>query len=66
VPIFVSELKWPFHASNSGADWFVLHGRAELLGGEHVRLFDGVPVLRVLAGDERLGIEVLVDRAEPG
>src|SRR5689334_17104754 len=34
VPIFVSELKWPFHASNSGADWFVLHGRAELLGGE--------------------------------
>src|SRR5258708_4884806 len=34
VPIFVSELKWPFHASNSGADWFVLHGRAELIGGE--------------------------------
>jgi hypothetical protein len=34
VPIFVSELKWPFHASTSGADWFVLHGRAELLGGD--------------------------------
>src|SRR6516225_2582978 len=32
VPIHVSELKWPFHPSTSGADWHVLHGRAELLG----------------------------------
>lgn len=32
VPIFVSELKWPFHLSTSGSDWFVLHGRVDLLG----------------------------------
>lgn len=32
VPINVSELKWPFHPSSSGADWLVLHGRVELLG----------------------------------
>jgi hypothetical protein len=31
VPIIVSELKWPFHASTSGADWLVLHGRVDLL-----------------------------------
>lgn len=31
VPIVVSELKWPFHASTSGADWLVLHGRVDLL-----------------------------------
>jgi hypothetical protein len=32
VPIDVVELKWPFHASTSGSDWLVLHGRANLLG----------------------------------
>jgi hypothetical protein len=32
VPIHVTELKWPFHASTSGSDWLVLHGRANLLG----------------------------------
>jgi hypothetical protein len=32
VPIRVSELKWPFHPSTSGADWLVLHGRVQLLG----------------------------------
>ncbi len=32
VPIFVSELKWPFHPSTSGSDWLVLHGRVDLLG----------------------------------
>jgi hypothetical protein len=31
VPIEVTELKWPFHQSTAGADWFVLHGRADLL-----------------------------------
>ena len=31
VPIFVSELKWPFHPSASGSDWLVLHGRVDLL-----------------------------------
>ena len=31
VPIDVTELKWPFHASTAGADWFVMHGRADLL-----------------------------------
>jgi hypothetical protein len=31
VPIEITELKWPFHQSTSGADWFVLHGRADLL-----------------------------------
>ncbi len=32
VPIFISELKWPFHASTSGSDWLILHGRVELFG----------------------------------
>lgn len=32
VPISVTELKWPFHPSTSGADWLVLHGRVDLLG----------------------------------
>jgi hypothetical protein len=31
VPITISELKWPFHQSTSGSDWFVLHGRVDLL-----------------------------------
>jgi hypothetical protein len=31
VPIEISELKWPFHQSTSGSDWFVLHGRVDLL-----------------------------------
>src|SRR5215467_12538992 len=44
VPITVSELKWPFHASTSGSDWFVLHGRADLLGsdGLHVEVAVGM------------------------
>lgn len=32
VPIDITELKWPFHASTSGSDWLVLHGRANLVG----------------------------------
>lgn len=32
VPIGISDLKWPFHASTSGSDWLVLHGRVDLLG----------------------------------
>lgn len=32
VPVDIAELKWPFHPSTSGADWHVLHGRADLLG----------------------------------
>ena len=31
VPIEIADLKWPFHQSTSGSDWFVLHGRADLL-----------------------------------
>ena len=31
IPIEIAELKWPFHQSTSGADWFVLHGRVNLL-----------------------------------
>ncbi|HLY92480.1 MAG TPA: hypothetical protein VKQ89_04395 [Candidatus Angelobacter sp.] len=44
VPIHVSELKWPFHQSTSGSDWFVLHGRADLLGGDalHVEVAVGM------------------------
>src|SRR5262245_40488486 len=44
VPINISELKWPFHASTSGSDWFVLHGRADLLGsdGMHVEVAVGM------------------------
>src|SRR6478672_661903 len=45
VPIHVSELKWPFHPSTSGADWHVLHGRVELLGSEdglHVEVAVGM------------------------
>jgi hypothetical protein len=34
VPIGITDLKWPFHASTSGADWLVLHGRADLLGSQ--------------------------------
>jgi hypothetical protein len=34
VPIDVTELKWPFHQSTSGSDWFVLHGRVDLLGSD--------------------------------
>ncbi len=34
VPIQVSELQWPFHASTSGSDWLVLHGKADLMGSE--------------------------------
>jgi len=30
VPIEITELKWPFHQSTSGADWFILHGRVDL------------------------------------
>jgi hypothetical protein len=44
VPILVSELKWPFHPSTSGSDWYVLHGRADLLGsdGLHVEVAVGI------------------------
>jgi hypothetical protein len=34
VPIEITELRWPFHASGSGADWLVLHGRVDLLGSD--------------------------------
>jgi hypothetical protein len=34
VPIHVNDLKWPFHASTSGSDWLVLHGRVDLLGSQ--------------------------------
>src|SRR5215469_4347730 len=39
VPIEITELKWPFHQSTSGSDWFVLHGKVDLLeavGGERL------------------------------
>ena len=44
IPIYISELKWPFHASTSGSDWFILHGRADLLGsgGLHVEVAVGL------------------------
>src|SRR5947209_6386771 len=44
LPIQISELKWPFHSSTSGSDWFVLHGRADLLGsnGLHVEVAVGM------------------------
>jgi len=45
VPVYISELKWPFHPSTSGADWHVLHGRADLLGSEenlHVEVAVGM------------------------
>jgi hypothetical protein len=31
VPIEIAELRWPFHKSMSGSDWYVLHGRVDLL-----------------------------------
>ena len=34
VPISVIDLRWPFHPSTSGADWLILHGRADLLGSD--------------------------------
>src|SRR5689334_14928147 len=45
IPVYISELKWPFHPSTSGADWHVLHGRADLLGSEenlHVEVAVGM------------------------
>ena len=44
IPIHIAELKWPFHPSSSGSDWFVLHGRADLLGsdGLHVEVAVGM------------------------
>lgn len=44
IPIHITELKWPFHTSISGSDWFVLHGRADLLGSEglHVEVAVGL------------------------
>lgn len=45
VPITVSELKWPFHPSTSGSDWFVLHGRVDLMDsaeGLHVEVAVGM------------------------
>jgi len=44
VPIIISELKWPFHPSTSGSDWFVLHGRADLIASEglHVEVAVGM------------------------
>ena len=44
VPIHITELKWPFHSSTSGSDWFVLHGRADLLSSEglHVEVAVGM------------------------
>src|SRR5262249_29919869 len=38
VPIEIAELKWPFHASTSGSDWLVLHGRVNMVGSD-----EGVP-----------------------
>lgn len=34
IPIEIVELRWPFHASTSGSDWLVLHGRVNLLGSD--------------------------------
>jgi hypothetical protein len=44
VPINVAELRWPFHPSTSGSDWFVLHGRADLLDsdGLHIEVAVGM------------------------
>lgn len=45
VPVEIADLRWPFHQSTSGSDWFVLHGRVDLLGE---------------AGSEKLHAEVAV------
>lgn len=45
IPISISELKWPFHPSTSGSDWYVMHGRADLLDsaeGLHVEVAVGM------------------------
>src|ERR1051326_2722296 len=44
VPIIVAELRWPFHPSSSGSDWFVPHGRADLLDsdGLHIEVAVGM------------------------
>lgn len=51
VPLTV-ELLWPFHANVSGADFFVLHGTAELGDGSGLRAQLAVHLTRVVA--ERL------------
>ncbi|MBZ5532196.1 MAG: hypothetical protein LAO20_12255 [Acidobacteriia bacterium] len=44
IPVAITDLKWPFHASTSGSDWLVLHGRVNLLGGAEEGLHADVAV----------------------
>lgn len=54
VPIHIVELRWPFHASTSGSDWLVLHGRVDLLGS-HEGLHAEVSVGMTQTMKEALG-----------
>ncbi len=54
VPIDIAELKWPFHASTSGSDWLVLHGRVNMVGS-HEGLHAEVAVGMTQTMKEALG-----------
>lgn len=56
VPIEIAELKWPFHQSTSGSDWFVLHGRVDLLDpADTVKLHAEVAVALTQTMKDALG-----------
>lgn len=51
VPIEITQLKWPFHRSTSGSDWFVLHGKVDLLeaiAGEQLRAEVAVAITQTM------------------
>ena len=54
IPIEITELKWPFHQSASGADWFILHGRVDLFESPE-KLHAEVAVGMTLTMKEALG-----------
>lgn len=55
VPIEIVELKWPFHQSTSGSDWFVLHGRVNLLDASEEQLHAEVAVAMTQTMKDALG-----------
>ncbi|HEY6352329.1 MAG TPA: hypothetical protein VI636_23270 [Candidatus Angelobacter sp.] len=55
VPIEIVELKWPFHPSTSGSDWFVLHGRVNLLDAGEEQLHAEVAVAMTQTMKDALG-----------
>lgn len=55
IPIEITELRWPFHQSTSGSDWFVLHGRVDLLDAAPDKLHAEVAVAMTQTMKDALG-----------